>query len=371
MESAPKLRIPPSSNTVDVSIINTTGVLHGVVAEGFIGPRVVRGHEVLKVPVFSFLIQHRGPGTEMRTVLFDLGIRKDWCNSSPVLVGLLKTVNWTIEVQKGVREILDDGGIDTAAIEAVIISHHHFDHVGDIATFEPSTALIVGPGYTEHMTPGYPANPESVILETDYAGRELRELDFHSAADDKWKTVDVGPFRAIDYFNDGSFYLIDTPGHAIGHISALARVGSSSASGQDSFILMVGDGYHHVGELRPSTFHPLPESISPSPLPTHPGGCSCSVFRHLLRDGVTTPFYDPAAGGWHHDAEEATRTVRKLQELDGQENVLAVAAHDASLLDVVDFFPKKVDAKKIPAWDSESRWKFLGDFAGAVEENKE
>jgi len=371
---APVIRIPPSPNTVDVSIINTTGVIHNAGSAGFFGPQV-KGLETFDAPIFSFLIQHSGPGGATRSLLFDLGLRKDWWNMSPVLVGLLKSINWTLEVKQGVREVLDAGGVDTAAIEAIIISHHHFDHVGDTTTFEPSTALVVGPGYKEHAIPGYPTNPESMILETDYTGRDVLELDFNSPSEGKWKTLAIGPFRAIDYFHDGSFYLLDTPGHAVGHISALARVSSSasaSTSDPDAYILMAGDGFHHAGQLRPSPFHPLPEEITPSPLANHSGGCSCSLFKPLLPDGTASPFYTPAGpGGWHHDSDEAKQSVRKLQELDALEGVFVLAAHDASVLGVVDFFPEKVDGKRVAGWDREARWRFLGDFSEAVAEGEQ
>lgn len=50
--------------------------------------------------------------------------------------------------------------------------------VGDPSTFDAHTALIVGPGFKEAFLPGYPANEESFILESDYEGRELREIQF-------------------------------------------------------------------------------------------------------------------------------------------------------------------------------------------------
>lgn len=47
-------------------------------------------------------------------------------------------------------------------------SHGHIDHVGNPATFPSSTSLIVGPGFKAAHLPGYPTNPQSQILETDY-----------------------------------------------------------------------------------------------------------------------------------------------------------------------------------------------------------
>lgn len=42
-------------------------------------------------------------------------------------------------------------------------------------------------------------------------GRNLREIDFEGAG-----SLRIGKFPAVDFFGDGSFYLLDSPGHAIG-----------------------------------------------------------------------------------------------------------------------------------------------------------
>jgi glyoxylase-like metal-dependent hydrolase (beta-lactamase superfamily II) len=235
---AADLDIPPSSNTVEVSIIDTTSSILGVDAWKFLEPPI-EGHDCLATPAFSFLIHH--PKLS-RSIIFDLGIRKDWQNYSPFLQARFKKGGYKITVEQSVRTILEDHGVNASKIEAVVWSHHHFDHTGAPEEFESSTALIVGPGFKDAMLPGYPADPQSTILEANYAGRELLELDFSSAG------LKIGRMSAIDYFNDGSFYFLNSPGHAVGHISALARV----TSHPPSFILMGGDAVHHGGELRPS-----------------------------------------------------------------------------------------------------------------------
>lgn len=82
------------------------------------------------------------------------------------------------------------------------------DHTGNPAGFPASTTLIVGPGFKETMLPGYPTDPSSHILEADYAGRDLRQLDFGEES----HNLTIGGFRAIDFFDDGSFYLLESPG---------------------------------------------------------------------------------------------------------------------------------------------------------------
>jgi hypothetical protein len=59
------------------------------------------------------------------------------------------------------------------------------------------------------------------LLESDFAGRQFREMSFDG---DDMKGLKIGGFEALDYFGDGSFYLLESPGHAIGHLCGLARV---------------------------------------------------------------------------------------------------------------------------------------------------
>lgn len=93
----------------------------------------------------------------------------------------------------------------TKAVADQRSSHYHWDHTGDPSTFPPSTDLVVGPGFKKAFTPGYPKNQDSPIRESDYQGRNLREISFDSK-------FQIGGYAALDYFEDGSFYLLDSPG---------------------------------------------------------------------------------------------------------------------------------------------------------------
>lgn len=371
-QSAPELGIPPSPHTVNVSIIDTTATIRGCLAHLFLSSPV-EGYEWMASPDFAFLIRH--PGLK-RAMLFDLGIRKDWENLSPAQLTPIKALGWKLHVEKDVREILDEAGVDVSGIEAIIWSHHHFDHIGDPSRFPPTTSLIVGPGFKKTMLPGYPANPDSPVLESDVAGREVVELDFDSGGG-RYEPLTVGRFRALDYFGDGSFYLLDSPGHTVGHISALARV----TAGPDSFILLTGDAIRHPGEIRPSKYLPLPHSIIPDPFAPDPHpleshyGCPGAVFDPLFaaRGRPTCgPVYEPARVGrdeqsFHHDVDEMLRTHEKLQEADAHDNVFVAAAHDEALLDHVVFFPDgEMNAFAQKRWVKRVRWRFLRDFAAAV-----
>ena len=146
-----------------------------------------------------------------------------------------------------------------------------------------------------------------------------------------------------------------------------------------TFILMGGDTTHHAGGFRPSQEVPLPEEIHPSPLGLDSplnikqGVCPGSLFLDLVHPhhSATQPFYeispDPEGKGISHDVPEAKRSIAKMQHFDSDDRVLVVIAHDNSLLDVVDFWPNTANDWKEKGWKEKGRWKFLKDFANAVE----
>ncbi|KAI1199046.1 beta-lactamase-like protein [Nemania serpens] len=355
MASRPDLRIPHSNSTVDVSIIHTGTFFEGLKVSMFLEPDIP-GHEYMTAPCYAFLIQHP---TQNRTLVFDLGIRKDWKNWPKPIVDRFTNSPAMPVVPKDVREVLDEHGFDTKSIEGIIWSHSHLDHVGDVSTFEPNTKLIVGLGTKENVFPGYPTKPHATFSESEVAGREVEEIDFSSSY------LKIGGFTAIDYFADGSFYLLDTPGHCIGHMCGLARV----TSNPDSFILMGGDSVHHGGELRPHPWHPLPEHISPDPFNiTSHTPCLGEIFDKLLPDGKEAPFYKPSRkpAGPHFDVPTMLETIEKLQGADAHDNILFVPAHDPSFLNVAEFFPKTANAFVEKGWVRRTRWAWLTEFAKAV-----
>ncbi|KAH7232248.1 uncharacterized protein BKA55DRAFT_598256 [Fusarium redolens] len=310
--------IPNSANSVSVSIIDSTTMIKGVPPQAFMKPQYP-GHDSLILPSYSFLIHNKRLD---RTIIYDLAVRKDWETSSPpALQQQLKLAN--ISVQKDIRDILEEGVISS------------FDHIRNPSRFEKNTKLIVGPGFKQNLLPCYPTIRNSTINEKDLMGRDLYELEFSDTG------PKVGRFPAFDYFGDGCFYSLDTPGHAVGHISGFAR-------------------------LRPSPQLPLPDCIVPNPLllgrtPAPP--CPGAIFEALLADkGRDKPFYCPA-GPIHHDQEETRRTIVKFQEAGGRDDIFVVLAHDEVLLDVVDFFPNTANDFLNKGWVQKSRWLFLRDLA--------
>jgi glyoxylase-like metal-dependent hydrolase (beta-lactamase superfamily II) len=341
-------------HTVKVSIMN--GALSHLPAGLLVDP-TIHGHEDIQLANYSFLIEspHRG-----KKIVFDLAFMKDLDHRMPpALKRILESGPGGVDASYDIPDTLVQHEVPLSSINEIFWSHSHIDHVGDPSVFPTSTDLIVGPGFKASSMPGYPANPEALLLDSAFHGRQVREVDFSRSA------LNIGDLRAVDYFEDGSFYILEGTRHTMDHLCALAR------TTEDTFILLAGDACHHVGSLRPSEYLPLPDSISPSVWEAYSRSaetsCSCSCFKSLLPTGTYSEAFYGIAPGMHEDPRKAVETVQKLKAFDAHENVLVIIAHDPSLVGLVDFFPKSLNDWKRENWEEAARWRFLADFRNAVD----
>jgi hypothetical protein len=106
----------------------------------------------------------------------------------------------------------------------------------------------------------------------------------------------IGPFtRALDYFGDGSVYLLEAFGHELGHMNLLART-----SPDGSWICLAGDSCHHTTVLKG-------ENIVP---------------RKTGENGV------PESTGMYRDLQKTEEHIKKLQALHEIGRVHVLIAHD-------------------------------------------
>ncbi|KAM5543131.1 hypothetical protein V8D89_003005 [Ganoderma adspersum] len=183
--------------------------------------------ETAVFPVLCFLLRH---STRPETFLFDLGIHKDWDALSPGWRAEINAAGADMLVPEDAPSALRRGGLDPAALTYACISHAHVDHIGDPAAFTRATYLLGAgtqsllPTSTLDSGPSKSASHNqtdkfSLGLLAALPRARTRFLDLAEAPA-------LGPFaHALDFFGDGSLYVVDAPGHLAGHVNVLAHVG--------------------------------------------------------------------------------------------------------------------------------------------------
>lgn len=145
-------------------------------------------------------------------------------------------------------------------------------------------------------------------------------------------------------------------------MSALARTSPTT------FILMGADVFHHAGEIRPSIDRPCRGLIDPNPIKSI-SPCACQLFKPIHPKPAeydTTSWYTlpevPDGEGVTYNRADGVLSQQKFQIFDADSDIFIVSAPDASLKDMIDVFPKKVNfGKKITG-----RTKQCGSFLATL-----
>ncbi|PTB46052.1 uncharacterized protein TrAFT101_004473 [Trichoderma asperellum] len=286
------------------------------------------------VPSLSFLIRHPSPDGSVANLVFDLGMKRD-LEYSPAQKKRLEV--WEpISTDTDCAQSLRNGvagapgaqsGVlldPTKDINYIIISHAHFDHIGTPSDF-PTATFAVGSGTLDLFKNGAgPLCSGDFYIDDELPA--LRTIEFppvsrtgtygnepyapkHTpvpsnsqvkppAAVSSWSWKPLGEFpNTLDFFGDGSLYVIDSPGHIYGHVNLLARLG------EKRWVYLAAD---------------------------------CCHDRRLITGEKNIGLYDDGRGGQrsiHVDTAEARGTLDKVvafaksQEAQGHK-VEIVLAHD-------------------------------------------
>jgi glyoxylase-like metal-dependent hydrolase (beta-lactamase superfamily II) len=200
------------------------------------------------VPSMAFLVRHPSPGANGRSttnLVFDLGIKRDVTKYMPAMQTHISNRQPTIH-HPDTADSLRKGGLDPAKdIDIVMLSHVHWDHVGTPEDFT-SSQFVVGSGTIHLLEHGAPPHYPKEIFDPHMLPRDrTKELPpigksttaFSSQTTQKWEPLASFP-AALDFFGDGSVYVIDTPGHLFGHVNLLCRIGPNK------WIYLGGDCCH-------------------------------------------------------------------------------------------------------------------------------
>lgn len=232
---------------------------------------------VITVPSLAFILCH---SKSDKKFVFDLGLRKDFENFP------LSIQKWNNAFHPTVpQDVLDSlaiGGLMPADIDTICISHCHWDHVGDTQPFI-NAEFVVGAASATLFQPGYPEDPNSDFASDLLPAGRTRFVDFDEQSER------LGPFpQTLDFYGDGSLYVVNAPGHLPGHVIVIAR------TSPDTWILLGGDSAHHWNLITGES------QIAHS----HPGGCA------------------------HLDKKAAELNIQRIREFLKLPHVKVIIAHD-------------------------------------------
>ena len=166
---------------------------------------------------------------------------------------------------------LADIGVAPRDIRYLVLSHYHWDHVGNAGDFASATWLVYDGDLNEMFTAAARKNPWF----KDYAALEHARVE-HLHGDH-------------DVFGDGSVVVIATPGHTPGHCSLLVRLQHTGP------VVLSGDLYHY------------PEERTLDRMPDEEKSTGTAASRRKVEDLVR----QTGAQLWIGHSMEFFRTVRK------------------------------------------------------------
>lgn len=184
-------------------------------------------------PVYAFLVEHPNKGL----LLLDTGLHPSFAERKTGNFGLLLGSLVKTRAEKGmdIASRLSTLNYSLDQIRNVILSHLHLDHPCSLPLFRDYPGIRVFADPAELLIADKPMSLFKGYIRSHLKGMDCRPLTYNLA---------IEPFdKVTDFFEDGSVFVIRTPGHSPGHVSVMLN----AAKGP---ILMTFDAAHREDNLK-------------------------------------------------------------------------------------------------------------------------
>ncbi|KAL2205512.1 Metallo-hydrolase/oxidoreductase [Sarocladium strictum] len=244
---------------------------------------------------WCFLIHHKPSD---RYVMWDLGCSDDYSVYTPWVNKCMLPYANIVGPLRPLQEQLEHLGVRVSQIDSVLFSHAHWDHCRPISKEFPKAKAYFGPGTKYFCSPGHLESgqpSEEIEWDGKWFGSPQHVTETWSELEGSW--VPWGPFeRTLDFFGDGSLWILEAPGHMPGNLAAAVKL-----QGTNEWVLLGSDCCHSMALLRGT------EEIA-----TYTDGNGEAV-AYLQRD-----------------LPAARKTIDKIRKLEADYGVHIALAHDAT-----------------------------------------
>ena len=217
-----------------------------------------------------YLIRH-----DKEYMLWDTGLPKALLGAKPDPKAVLAP-----SLSQDIPTQLAEIGLKAGDIATVGISHNHFDHVGQAASFAQATLMIGAADFAQFKAKPLPFGVDPGLVEPWLAGSSKVDL----VTGDR------------DVFGDGTVTILSTPGHTPGETSLLVRLNKTGP------VLLSGDVVH---------------------------------FEEQFANRGVPPF--------NFDRSETLASMDRLTGIAKQLHAKVIVQHDAADISLLPAFPKSAD----------------------------